>query len=510
MYSILIAEDSKPILRNIQSLLESLGLPITVAATAANGEEALAMVRENPVDILLADIRMPKLSGLELIEQAKPLVPRLKVVLISGYSDFEYTRKALSLQVFDYLLKPVKPAQLKDVMERLIADLDERRSTDTERFKEMLDPEFRKGLKLEQDFDSRRHHAFVVAKTPFTPGAGKWTASEVEAALNEAFAPNRVAAWPIRHERTFLALVEHPGDGSSLPLSEMMPALQRRLLARGLHASIAGGMHPLEADQLPAFCLEAASLLAERLAVGQSVFLHANGSMPPERNGTGAAERIVEEFVQMLRQRQKDRFLLALSERLNRFENESARMEELRQFVSRLRDAVGRMLAEHNPADRFKFEESVSSLLESPTYAGFSEALLATMGIAFDKLLSHNRTSSYELFRQIEAYIKLNLYAQISITDLGEKLHVSPSYVSRIVKRYSNRTFVHYYMDLKIKEACRLLSEKPDMKIKDLSDTLAFSDQHYFSKVFKEYAGCSPTDFKTANYRASALPGIQK
>ncbi|WP_179281049.1 response regulator [Paenibacillus sp. XY044] len=123
MYNVLIAEDSKPILRNIKSLLEASGLPVTVVATASNGDEAVAAFQLQPIDILLTDIRMPKMDGLTLIERLKQLQPGLKTVLISGYSDFEYTRKAITLQVDDYLLKPVNKNDFAEVMDRIFKKL---------------------------------------------------------------------------------------------------------------------------------------------------------------------------------------------------------------------------------------------------------------------------------------------------------------------------------------------------------------------------------------------------
>ncbi|MFC6649667.1 response regulator [Paenibacillus rhizoplanae] len=253
MYTAIIAEDSKPILRNIEALMQSMELPVRIAATASNGLDALEYIKANPVDILLTDIRMPKLDGLALIGECRLVNPALKAVLISGYSDFEYTRKALNLQVFDYLLKPVERQQLAEVMQRLVAHLEEQQEEQQSTAKELPD---------------------------------------------------------------------------------------------------------------------------------------------------GIAE---------LRQRKK---------------------------------------------------------------------------------------SGEELFGQLEQYLQQHRYSQLSITDVALKFHVSPSYVSRIFKKYSHQTFVHYSMRLKIAEACRLITLRPELKVKELSEVLSFGDQHYFSKVFKEYTGVSPTEYK--------------
>ena len=96
----------------------------------------------------------------------------------------------------------------------------------------------------------------------------------------------------------------------------------------------------------------------------------------------------------------------------------------------------------------------------------------------------------------MDEYIKLHKYSHLSINDVALKFHVSPSYVSRVIKNVTQATFVQYYTRLKIQEACRLMEQQPDMKFKELSDLLSFSDQHYFSKVFKEYTGYSPTEYK--------------
>lgn len=250
MYTAVIAEDSKPILRNIEALMRSTELPVRIVFMASNGLDALEYIRAHPVDILLTDIRMPKLDGLALIGQCREVNPALKAVLISGYSDFEYTRKALNLQVFDYLLKPVERQQLAEVMQRLVAHLEEQQA------------------------------------------------------------------------------------GSRKGLPELLTASEQR----------------------------------------------------PK--------------------------------------------------------------------------------------------------------------SSEELFRQLEQYLQEHLYSQLSIAEVALQFHVSPSYISRIFKRHSQRTFVHYYMQLKITEACRLIAARPELKVKELAEALAFTDQHYFSKVFKEYTGVSPSEYK--------------
>jgi two-component system response regulator YesN len=496
VYTALISEDSKPILRNIKALLQSTDLPIRVVATAANGEEALECIRQQPVDILLTDIRMPKMDGLALIEQAKQIHPQLKVVLISGYNDFEYTRKALSLQVFDYLLKPVERHQLLEVMERIVVQLDEQQVHDTEMFEGILDPHFRTVVKLGTDFHVHSKFPFVLSKQPFTPGFDKWKRELLQSSLAEAYAPHECWVFPTNVPKKFFVLINDSIKEKVPSTLACMDITVRHLQARGIHASIGGQLQPIEQGKLADFYQRISRQLNEQQLVVSPLLIDTSYQVCQSVVGNAHMEKLAGSYAEMIRQRQKERFKLKLNEQLQNWQSENIRMIELERFLLVITDTIGSLLSEQDPWSRLKMEEESKQLVESANYTDFCENLLSWTEQCFELLQAYNRKSSSELFQHIDEYIRINMYSHVSITDLALKFHVSTSYISRIIKRHTQHTFVHYYMELKIKEACRLMEAKPDMKIKDLSDALSFSDQHYFSKVFKEYMGCSPTDYK--------------
>jgi Response regulator containing CheY-like receiver domain and AraC-type DNA-binding domain len=119
---ILVVEDEKLLRKNVVKKLESLSdLGIVVAGEAMDGKSAYAMIPEVHPDIILTDIRMPVMDGLELIRNAEQFYPDIIYIILSSYSDFEYARKAISLQVSDYLLKPVKLEELRNALLSAIA-----------------------------------------------------------------------------------------------------------------------------------------------------------------------------------------------------------------------------------------------------------------------------------------------------------------------------------------------------------------------------------------------------
>lgn len=118
MYKVIIADDEVWIGFGIKKLIHKSGQPFTVIGEAPNGIRAYEMVKKEQPDLLITDIRMPGLNGLELMRKLRAEENPVGVVFISGYAEFEYAREAISLGAFDYLLKPIKEESLTAILTR--------------------------------------------------------------------------------------------------------------------------------------------------------------------------------------------------------------------------------------------------------------------------------------------------------------------------------------------------------------------------------------------------------
>lgn len=125
MYQVFVVEDELLIRQSIRNVIENMSGPFAFCGEASDGEMALSMMQDLMPDIVLTDIRMPFLDGFELIRHAKAMMPWLKIIIISGYGDFEYAQKAISLGVDQYLLKPIRPAELTKAIEDLAQQIEE-------------------------------------------------------------------------------------------------------------------------------------------------------------------------------------------------------------------------------------------------------------------------------------------------------------------------------------------------------------------------------------------------
>lgn len=491
MYKVVIAEDSKPILRNIKALLEAAELPIEIVCTAYNGEEALEYIERHAVDVLLTDIRMPKLDGLGLIERALQVRPHLKVVLISSYSDFEYTRKAINLKVSDYLLKPVEQTQLNETLHRVIDALKEKRASQQAVLHGIVEPSMQAELQLGKAFYEQPKRAMLLCRHPFSSGT-QWSFDRLESALKELCSPHSCWLLPVDQGTRFLLLASASLEERYDTAVTWMQAVQHKLRELELEISAVCRFKTESPERLSAVYHELDQCLQQELTTSGPVLLEGEHCRPFQRIGEGAFGS----FAELIRQRQKEPFMLKLRELLAYWAAESVRWVELEHMLTVFDGAIREALQELGAGEQALTAGHAASLLDADSYAQFSERLLAWSEEAFQELQALNRKSAEELFELMDEYMQHHKYDPITISDLSAKFHVSPSYVSRIVKRFTDETFVHYFMKLKIEEARKQLKEKPTLKIKELSDALSFTDQHYFSRVFKEYVGCSPSEYR--------------
>ena len=129
VFKVLVADDEKLIARSISRRIEASGRNFKVVAQAGTGLEALELVKEWMPDVVFSDIKMPEMDGIGLITRLQEMNPTILCVIVSGYSDFEYTRAAIRNNAVDYLLKPVNPEELSALLARLEAVLLAREKT---------------------------------------------------------------------------------------------------------------------------------------------------------------------------------------------------------------------------------------------------------------------------------------------------------------------------------------------------------------------------------------------
>jgi len=130
VYQVLLVDDEELIRKGLKNLLDWEALGFQICAEQKNGLQAFLYIKNHPVDLVIADIKMPHMSGIELAKSIHEEYPSIKVIILSGYGEFSYAQDALRLQVVQYLLKPVKRNTLKEALQQVKSLLDAQKITD--------------------------------------------------------------------------------------------------------------------------------------------------------------------------------------------------------------------------------------------------------------------------------------------------------------------------------------------------------------------------------------------
>ena len=134
LYRIILVDDEEEVRKSMIKKLDWEAAGFQVVGDAENGQEALEMIEQLEPDVLMTDIRMPYMDGLELVRRIRQKYPSMKVLIFSGFDDFEYAQQAITLNVTEYILKPVNVEELTEILSRVKIKLDqeieERRNVD--------------------------------------------------------------------------------------------------------------------------------------------------------------------------------------------------------------------------------------------------------------------------------------------------------------------------------------------------------------------------------------------
>lgn len=118
-YTVIVAEDEELLLNNLVQKIQKADPDFQIVGTAQTGDQALALVEKLQPDLIITDIRMPVMDGIALLTRVRSQFPYIRFIITSGFSDFEYAKKAITLKVSDYLLKPIDPDELKEDQKRI-------------------------------------------------------------------------------------------------------------------------------------------------------------------------------------------------------------------------------------------------------------------------------------------------------------------------------------------------------------------------------------------------------
>ena len=529
-YRIMIVDDEEEIRDGIQRKIDWSGNGFELVASAGNGQEALELAEALHPDVVMTDIKMPFMDGLTLAQRLTELMPGIKLVIFSGFDDFEYAQKAIQLSVTEYILKPIDAAELTAVLQRLKAQLD--REFTEKRDVEKLRAHYQNSLPLlREQFYSRlldvrmserriREQAALyeidLTGRFWTVALLHYDAGAPDSALGRQSELIPLSLKQLTDEtlgerggfRSFLyndsvaVIASLEERGAVLGLIEGMNRvckLARRFLDLAVTVGVGSVCERLE--ELRICAAGARSALDYRVLVGAGRAIYIDDVEPELSLQVPFDEQDKRDLLAAIKLGTPESIRAAVDSLIGRFRASRLPLGQYQLYFMELMAELLRVIRTYqiDPAEVFGKDFDGSFHLTSFDSPEELNAWFQDICLRISGLIRRERTnSSRELAERARQFIAENYQNfDISVEMLCDHLHVSPAYFSTLFKKETGTSFVSYLTQVRMDKAAELLSTTED-KTYEISLKVGYSEPNYFSYVFKKQFGVSPTKYRSS------------
>lgn len=527
MMGLLLVEDEEAIQQKLMGNVPWREYGFAPVLGASNGVEALKVLDENSIDIMVTDVQMPKMNGIELIREVKKRNYPMKIIVISGFAEFEYAQESIKLNVADYLLKPFASKKLLELVLHLKEQIEKEQAEKSELAE--LRKSLRKNLETlrEKFFMNLLNHnlagsdihaeleflglkdladcLYQVVVVEIPESLLRQINEEEKYLLNLQFLgelkrileSNRYNYFMINPSRNqALIIFFEPGRDLHIRLGEHLAQL-RSALNQPLIIGVGGQYHGLK--DLSISYREASIALQYRYVHGPNrVFsisdVHLDNPVYHKHFYYLYQNRIFDDLRIGAHEAIRDDIETLVSE----MKTSDMTPESLRIIASNLILLTYATLNElgYNPADIF---ETTFSPLTEVNHTESLDELKEFLLKFFERIhmiTSQKRASiNQNLVDEIRRYIDEKYYEDITLSGMASQYKISPGYLSLLFTERTGKNFSDYLTERRIKKAQELLKHT-DMKIYEIAGATGYNDSYYFSACFKKVVGVTPSEYR--------------
>ena len=530
-YSVLLVDDEEDVIRIIMKKLDWESMGLVIIGHAANGVEALEMAEELSPDIVMTDIKMPYMDGLTLCKKLKELSRTIRVIIFSGFDEFEYAKEAIKMEAAEYLLKPVNAVELKEVFERVKNDLDreldEKRNTDKLRAYYMeslpvLQESFYMALlegriapeqigRYMDSYQVQLQGPYYVVAVLHISQQSLEEESRMDPFL-QAVSVRKFAEEQVE-DRWRSRVVIYLGDiimisqmHSREEMLEYTNEMDRlcRMAKKVCNARITAGIGYLcdNLEQLPLSYQGAKQAVSYRVLYGNTRAISISEVEPAEHvelNWEDVYSTYIQQIMKKVRVGEQDGLEKAISQFTEWLSGEQISMQKYRIVMMELVAELFRFTASHNlnPENVFGGNGEVYSQVLQMESAEVLDRWLRRVCTNLQNAVMNERQDSTKFFvKNAEEYVKEHFADQdLGVDEVCRKLNVSAAYFSTIFKKETGKTFVRYLTDYRMEKAVNMLMTGNE-KTYVIAEKVGYAEPNYFSYVFKKQFGMSPSKYK--------------
>lgn len=493
MFNILIVDDEAWIRKGIVAKLNNLDLPINKIIEADSSELAIQLIELEDIHIVLSDIRMGDMDGLQLISSLKKQ-HHMKFVVISGYAEFDYAKKALELEVSGYLLKPVKEKELGEVLNKVIDELSQGNPMDKKQYvlEQQLNNYFHNsGLPM----DIMGEHKYM-AMAILNIELGRYDElTEVKTLIARSFESER-------QDFTVDVFNNYKNNKQMLivflaPTKEAMQKAKNYFLfscyqkIRELVKSrvVVGVSNTMESLSRELYEQASVALLNKFISNGAGIYYYKRQVM----NDDSISKELkrLEKYMEC-KDMKNIRSCIDSLFSVEKFNEDN--IVYIRYYYNEivyfLRNSYRDVISRSKSWRLLKKEVSV--LFYDNLNQVKSEMIAFVEDHASDE---EEGGGAKEVIYKAKDYVDRHYDEDMTIKELAYKVGINPNYLSTLFKKETGKTFTKYLTDLRIDNAKLLLAET-GANVSQISRSVGYQDPGYFYRVFKKETGQTPLNFR--------------
>lgn len=527
LYNVLLVDDEADVLQAMKKKIDWEALGFCLAGTAENGQEALEMAEQLHIDVVMTDIKMPYMDGLTLCKNLKQSYRNMKVIIYSGFDDFEFAREAVHLEAEEYLLKPISAGDMEaafsKVRKKLDQEYDEYRNLNrlSEYYRKSL-PAMREQLVmgiLEGRIAGERARAMmetyeICLDSPFYVVAALYMdvnpreEQPQPAQLFTLSLKDMVQDYLMNRTRFFstaflnqviviFMLDEREEIDQVLYHLDQICKMGFRVLKSSVTAAV--GQICANTDALHTSYEEAVNAMEYRSILGSGQVLYINDIEPCSEENILVTEHEFQNLVHAVKLGNRDETNVAIAQIMDSIRKEPISPGQYQLLFMELLSElmkIGRAYKLH-PNQIFGDHAGSWQELYRMVTVDELEGWLQEVGTNLRHVLRHERRdSAARLTEQAKAYIEEHYKeSDLSADSLCRCLNVSAAYFSTIFKREVGMSFVAYLTKIRLEHALELLRTTED-KTYIIASRVGYMEPNYFSYVFKKQYGISPSKYR--------------
>lgn len=487
MYTLLIADDEHLECDAIELLVERAHLPLR-CIKAKNGTEAVELARQYNPEIAFLDIRMPGLDGIEAAKQIKELNSDCQIVFLTAWSTFELAQQAIRLGASEYLVKPVQRKDVYDLLDQLIAHLDEIKLSETQQAGEirevlnLFSREFFAALKFNRLSEEAMRSYFLMQDIRTEEGFALVISGMSEDNLRSLFQQSRL--YP-RLQICYFASIDRitvlifTAQGSKV--IEQLAGHQgesRMYIGSGvLFTGLSGIPRSISTASIAHTYAYRHKTRFQRFS---DVLLEPKDSVKLQEKSQGMLEHTL--------QGNREQARMLAHEIIDNIQSNKLREEDA------IEDIYERcMVFSYELNKRISLlnypKPRKESVMEQEIY------LMDFIDLACSAILQDKEDRYKRSFAFVDQYLRTHYQEQLSVEQVATIIGVNTKYFSQLCKTYLGSSFLEYLTSIRMEKAKELLDAN-ELTIKEVAELTGFIDGNYFSRVFRQNFGVSPSSYK--------------